>query len=157
MSNTDYTIGSLKHTCFLILFFLISFLAVAQTKITGKVTADGKPVAGATVSVKGTTNATQTDNTGDFAITASSNATLEVSAIGFTAIEIPVNNRTTIDAKLQTSSTQMEQVVVVGYGTQRRRDITGSVSSVNAAQIEKVPVTTLAQAIQGRAAGVQVI
>lgn len=157
MSNTDYTIGSLKQFCFLILFSCISFAAFSQSKITGKVTADGKPVAGATVSVKGTTTATQTNNNGEFSIIASPDATLEISAVGFTAIEIKVNNRTSIDAGLQTSSTQMEQVVVVGYGTQRRRDVTGSISSVNAAQIEKVPVTTLDQAIQGRAAGVQVI
>lgn len=157
MSNTDYTIGSIKHFCFLILFFSFSFFALAQTKVTGRVTADGKPLSGATVSVKGTTTATQTDNNGNFSISASPDATLEISAVGFTSIEIKVNNRTTVDAALQTSSTQMEQVVVVGYGTQRRRDITGSISSVNAAQIEKVPVTTLDQAIQGRAAGVQVI
>jgi TonB-linked SusC/RagA family outer membrane protein len=157
MSNADYTLRFLKQLCFLILFFSISFFAFAQTKITGRVTADGKPIAGASVSVKGTTTATQTDNGGNFAITASPNATLEVSAIGFTVIEIPVNNRTTIDANLQTSSTQMEQVVVVGYGTQRRRDVTGAISSVTAAQIEKLPVTTLDQAMQGRAPGVQVI
>jgi TonB-dependent starch-binding outer membrane protein SusC len=157
MSNTDYTIGSIKHLCLLILFFSFSFFGFAQTKVTGRVTADGKPLSGATVSVKGTTTATQTDNNGNFSISASPEATLEISAVGFTVIEIKVNNRTTVDAALQTSSTQMEQVVVVGYGTQRRRDVTGSISSVNAAQIEKVPVTTLDQAIQGRAAGVQVI
>jgi TonB-dependent starch-binding outer membrane protein SusC len=157
MSNTDYTIGSVKHLCFLVLFFSFSLFALAQTKVTGRVTADGRPLPGATVSVKGTTTATQTDNSGNFSILASPDATLEISAVGFTAIELKVNNRTTVDAALQTSSSQMEQVVVVGYGTQRRRDVTGSISSVNAAQIEKVPVTTLDQAIQGRAAGVQVI
>lgn len=157
MSNTDYTVGSLKHFCFLILSFSLSLFALAQTRVTGRVTADGKPVLGATINVKGTTTATQTDNNGDFSIMASPNATLEISAIGFTTIEVNVNNRTTVNATLQTSSTQMEQVVVVGYGTQKRKDVTGSISSVNAAQIEKVPVTTLDQAIQGRAAGVQVI
>jgi len=158
MSNTDYTIGSLKQSCFLILFFSFSLFAFAQTRVTGKITGpDGKPVVGATVSVKGTTTATQTDNNGDFAISASPNSTLVVSAVGYTSFEVKVNNRTNVDATLQQSNSQMEQVVVVGYGTQRRRDVTGSISSVNAAQIEKVPVTTLDQAIQGRAAGVQVI
>lgn len=158
MSNTDYMIGSTKRISFLIVFFSFSLFAFAQTRVTGKVAGpDGKPVAAATVSVKGTSTVTQTDNNGDFAIVASPNATLEISAIGFLTVEVKVNNRTSVDATMQLSSSQMEQVVVVGYGTQRRRDVTGSVSSVNAAQIEKVPVTTLDQAIQGRAAGVQVI
>jgi TonB-dependent starch-binding outer membrane protein SusC len=157
MSTSDYSIGSLKQFCFLILFFSISIFAFAQTRVTGKVTAEGKPFAGATVNVKGTTTATQTDNNGDFAILASPNSILEISAVGFTAVEIKVNNQSTVSVNLQTSSTQMEQVVVVGYGTQRRKDVTGAISSVSAATIEKVPVTTAQQALQGRAAGVQII
>jgi TonB-linked SusC/RagA family outer membrane protein len=157
MSTSDYSIGSLKQFCFLILFFSISIFAFAQTRVTGKVTAEGKPFAGATVNVKGTTTATQTDNNGDFSILASPNSILEISAVGFTAVEIKVNNQSTVSVNLQTSSTQMEQVVVVGYGTQRRKDVTGAISSVSAATIEKVPVTTAQQALQGRAAGVQII
>jgi len=158
MSTTDYSIGSLKQFCFLILFFSISSFAFAQNRVTGKITgSDGKPVPGASVTVKGTTTVTQTDNNGEFSISASPNATLEITAIGFATVEVKVGNRTSVDATLQLSSSQLEQVVVVGYGTQRRKDVTGAISSVNAATIEKVPVTTAQQALQGRAAGVQII
>jgi TonB-dependent starch-binding outer membrane protein SusC len=158
MSNSDYTVGSVKRLCFLIIFFSVSLLALAQTKVTGKIIgSDGKPVPGASVAVKGTTTVTQTDNNGEFSISASPSATLEITAIGFAPTDVKVNNRTSVDATLQLSSSQMEQVVVVGYGTQRRKDVTGAISSVNAATIEKVPVTTAQQALQGRAAGVQII
>jgi TonB-dependent starch-binding outer membrane protein SusC len=158
MSNSDYTVGSVKRLCFLIIFFSVSLFALAQTRVTGNITgSDGKPVPGASVAVKGTSTVTQTDNNGEFSISAPPNGTLEITAIGFAASDVKVNNRTSVDATLQLSSSQMEQVVVVGYGTQRRKDVTGAISSVNAATIEKVPVTTAQQALQGRAAGVQII
>src|SRR5690242_8613923 len=113
MSITDLLIGSLKQLCFLILCVLFSYFAIAQTKLTGRITgSDGKPVVGATITVKGTTTATQTDNKGDFVIDASPNSVLVVTAIGFTQVEVNVNGRGNINATLQTSSSQLEQVVV---------------------------------------------
>src|SRR5207253_3140248 len=110
-----------------------------------------------TIVVKGTKNGTAADNNGNFKLNAAGNATLVVSAIGYASQEVPVNNQSNIVVRLISGSQSLEQVVVVGYGTQRRRDVTGSIASVNAATIAKVPVTTLDQALQGRATGVQII
>lgn len=106
--------------------------------------------------VKGTTNTTQTDNTGAFSISASPGATLVFTAVGFARQEVRVGSQGSIEVRLEGTSQQLEQVVVVGYGTQKRKDVTGAISSVSAATIEKVPVISAAQALQGRAAGVQV-
>src|SRR3982751_3408782 len=94
MSITDYTHGSLKHACFLILFFSFSFFAIAQTKITDKVTGtDGKPFSGATVAIKGTNVATTTADDGSFSISVpNANATLVVSYVGYESQEVRVSS-----------------------------------------------------------------
>ena len=136
-------------------------MALSQSKkITGKVTDSntGQELAGATVAVEGSAVATTTDNSGYFTIEVpSSNAVLVFSYVGSVVQKIRVGNRPVIDVSLTSDTRQLSQVVVVGYGSQKRKDLTGSVSSIGDAQIEKVPVTTLDQAIQGRAAGVNVI
>lgn len=141
-------------------FFCISFsfqiVSAQSSAIKGRVTSGDSALPNVTVQVKGKTVSTQTDNSGNFTISAPSNATLVFSAVGYGQQEVRVNNRTAIDVRMQATSAQLEQVVVVGYGTQRRKDLTGSVSSVNAETIAKAPVTTVDQALQGRAAGVQV-
>ncbi len=140
-------------------FFCISFsfqVVSAQSVIKGRVTSGDSALPNVTVQVKGKTISTQTDNSGNFTISAPSNATLVFSAVGYGQQEMRVNNRTAIDVRMQGTTAQLEQVVVVGYGTQKRKDLTGSVSSVNAATIAKVPVISASQALQGRAAGVQV-
>ena len=158
MSIARILSGFQKQSSLLILFVFISSIAFSQTKVSGRIIgSDNKPVAGATVSVKGTTTATQTDNAGDFTISAPSNSTLVITAVGFSPLEVDVNGRATVNATIQTTSSQLEQVVVVGYGTQRRKDVTGAISSVTSAQIDKIPVTTAQQALQGRAAGVQIV
>ena len=146
-----------RKSLFLIFLTLSSNLIFAQSTVRGKVTSGDSALSNITVNVKGTATSTQTDNGGNFAISAAPNSTLVFSGIGFNQLEVAVNNRTTFDVQLVNSASQLNEVVVVGYGTQKRKDITGSISSINAAQMEKVPVTTVDQAIQGRAAGVQVI
>jgi TonB-dependent starch-binding outer membrane protein SusC len=142
-------------------FLLFSNLIFAQQKtISGKVmdATAGQPVIGSTVSVKGSKQATQTNNDGTFTLSVPNSAkTLVISSIGFETQDISINGQTQISVLLKTATSSLNEVVVVGYGTQRRRDVTGSISSVNAATIEKVPVTTLDQALQGRAAGVQIV
>src|SRR3954453_22926778 len=133
-------------------------LAQTQT-VTGKVTsavAADSALTGVSVQVKGSKTGTVTDNNGNFSINAPATGTLVFSAVGYTTQEVSVNNRSTVNVQLAADVQSLQQVVVVGYGTQRRRDLTGSIASVSAAQIEKVPVTTVDQALQGRAAGVQV-
>ncbi|MBC9932116.1 TonB-dependent receptor [Chitinophaga qingshengii] len=128
-------------------------------KITGKVTSkkDGTPIPGATVTIKGTSKGTVTSPDGSFTLNAPDNATLVVSFIGYTSQEIPVNNRQDIPVSLEESVSQMQQVVVVGYGVQRKVDITGSIAQVKGEEINKQPVTNAMSGLQGKVAGVQIV
>jgi TonB-linked SusC/RagA family outer membrane protein len=153
----ETAIGRGLITSLLLLF--THFALFAQSRpVTGKVSAsdNGNTLPGATVKVKGSNVTTSTDADGNFTITASPNAILTVSMIGYTAQDIPLGNSTTITVRLVTDPQALQQVVIVGYGQVKRRDLTGAVASVSADQIAKVPVTTLDQALQGRAPGVQV-
>jgi len=143
----------------LVLFSFLSFSAFSQTiQITGRVTTDaGQPLVSASVTVSGTTTGVTTDEAGNFTINAPANGSLVFSSVGYVSQTIPINNRTTVNVTLVSSAQQLEQVVVVGYGTQRRRDVTGAVASVSGAEIAKQPVQTPTQAIQGKVAGVQII
>ena len=143
-----------------ITFLLVATLpAFAQKKVEGKVTgSDGKPVFGANVSVKGTTITTSTTSEGVYSITLPANASVLVfSYVGYDSYEINVSGKSTADVTLNLQSTNLNEVVVVGYGTVKRKDLTGAISSVSAATIEKIPVISATQALQGRASGVQII
>ncbi|WP_198664909.1 SusC/RagA family TonB-linked outer membrane protein [Lewinella sp. IMCC34191] len=126
--------------------------------VSGRVTSNtGETLIGATVLVKGTSTGTVTDIDGDYALAdIGENDTLIFSSIGFLTAEIPVNGRTTIDVQLQENVAALDEIVVVGYGTQRKSDITGSVASVPQDRLENLPVTNVLQAIQGTTAGLQV-
>ena len=139
-----------------ILFINASF---AQQNIKGTVTdaATGETLIGVSVLVKGTTTGTQTDINGMFSITAPANSTLTFTYIGYATQEVAVTNQTTINIKLAAQAKQLAQVVVIGYGTQRRRDVTGAVANVSGEDLARQPVQTPTQALQGKAAGVQVI
>jgi TonB-linked SusC/RagA family outer membrane protein len=155
--------NSLSMTLILSLFFMAFnvFGAFAQNRpVSGTVTAgdDGSKLPGVSVLVKGTSNGTVTNANGAYTINAPENATLIFSYVGYASQELPVNNRPTINVILNSDAQSLQQVnvVAVGYGTARRQDVTGSISSVTSEQLAKVPVTTTDQALQGRAAGVQV-
>src|SRR5690606_27160581 len=110
---------------------LNAFSLSLQKGITGTVIDEiGAPLSGATVLEKGTINEAKTDHDGNFAIQVSPNAVLQISFIGYETKEVPVNGKSKIAIQLDPGSTQLEDVVVVGYGTQRRSDITGSIASV---------------------------
>jgi TonB-linked SusC/RagA family outer membrane protein len=139
-----------------------SFLrANAQDRqITGTVTAteNKQPLPGATVAVKGTKIATTTDAQGKYRITVPSGATtLVFSSASHVTYEIPINGRSVIDADLIAEVKALDDVVVVGYSTVKRKDLTGSVSSVSAKQLKDFPLSSAAEALQGKLAGVQVI
>jgi TonB-linked SusC/RagA family outer membrane protein len=126
--------------------------------VSGKVTnAAGEGLGGASVAVKGTSLGTITSNSGEYSLTVPDNAILVFSSVGYEDLELAVNGNTVINAVLKPSTKLLEQVVVVGYGVQRKRDLTGSVSSVSGSEIVKQPVLTATQAIQGKVAGVQII
>ncbi|HLW20796.1 MAG TPA: carboxypeptidase-like regulatory domain-containing protein, partial [Cyclobacteriaceae bacterium] len=115
------------------LMFLGSSLLAQTVQVTGQVTDEsGEPIPGATVLVKGTTTGMATDMDGQYSLSAPSDAVLVFSFIGFQAQEIAIGNRSVIDVTLVSDFGSLEEVVVIGYGTVRKRDLTGAVSSVNA-------------------------
>jgi TonB-linked SusC/RagA family outer membrane protein len=145
--------------CLNLSLVLISLSGYAQSKlVTGKITGsdNGLPLPGVTVKIKGSTQATGSKPDGTYSITAGSNETLVFSFVGFLNQEVVINGRSVINVSLSPDNKTLTEVVVVGYGTTKRKDLTGSVSSVTAEQIAKVPVTALDQALQGRSSGVQV-
>ncbi|QBA65583.1 TonB-dependent receptor [Muriicola soli] len=128
-----------------------------QQTVTGTVTDDlGAPLPGANVLVKGTTNGTQTDFDGNYTITADANATLIFSYVGFARQEIPINGQSRIDVQMAEDASQLSEVVVTGYSTQTRGDITGSVASVDISEATKAPLVNAAEALEGRVTGVTV-
>lgn len=145
------------------LFFsclIVSFQVFAQQKnVTGTVTDDkSEPLPGVTVMVKGTTTGTITDAQGKYSISAKQGSTLVFSFIGMTSHEVKVENKSTIDVKLVSSTKLMDEVVVVGYGTQKRADLTGAVATIDIAQtIGTRPVTDLAHGLQGTSPGLTIL
>jgi TonB-dependent starch-binding outer membrane protein SusC len=137
--------------------FLFTLHVFAQNRVTGTVTDPaGRGVAGATVTVKGTNNATSTNDQGVFMITAPATGTLVISAVGYGTQEVPVQNRSEISVSMSTQESNLNEVVVIGYGTARRRDLTGAVATVNEKNFNKGVFTSPDQLIQGKVAGVQI-
>ncbi|UHG92194.1 SusC/RagA family TonB-linked outer membrane protein [Spirosoma oryzicola] len=126
--------------------------------ITGTVKSQsGETLPGINVVVKGTTKGTTTDVNGKFTLDVPTNAVLVFSGIGFTTQEIAVNNRTVIAISLATDNKQLDEVVVVGYGTQKRESLTNSVAQIGAAEVARRPVSNIQQSLQGQLPGVTVL
>ena len=141
----------------LVLVLVISTAWAQDRTISGKVTGaeDGAPLPGVNVLVKGTSNGAITDIDGNYKITLSDEAaTLVFSFVGYQSVEIAIGPRSVIDVALETDVQQLTEVVVTGYGSSIKQDLTGNIASVKSEEIEMQPVTTVEQAIQGRTAGV---
>lgn len=136
----------------------VAVMKIVEKTITGSVANEaGEPLAGATVLAKGTRQGVLTDNMGRYSITVPDNVTaLVISYIGYAPQEVEIENRTVINVVMADNVSLLDEVVVVGYGTQERKDLTGSVASVNSRDITALPTTNAATALQGRAAGVAV-
>ncbi|SNR67494.1 TonB-linked outer membrane protein, SusC/RagA family [Maribacter sedimenticola] len=130
---------------------------VPQSVVTGTVSDEMGPLPGASVLVKGTTNGTQTDFDGNFTIEAPNDAILVISYIGYKTMEVAVDSQTTINVTLLEDASKLDEVVVTGYGTQAKKDLTGAVSVVDTDELLATPATTFAQQLQGRAAGVSIV
>jgi TonB-dependent starch-binding outer membrane protein SusC len=151
----------LKTKVLFVLFVLfLSFNVLAQNKkISGKViSSTNNPVAGVTVQVKGTSLSTATAEDGSFSITppGSGRVVLVITSVGFERQEINVNDDESVTVTLKEESRSLEDVVVVGYGTQRKADLTGSVTSLRGDKLKELPIVSIEQAMMGRMAGVQV-
>ncbi|MBL3658171.1 SusC/RagA family TonB-linked outer membrane protein [Fulvivirga sediminis] len=149
--------GRIVPGLIMLLIFITTF-SYSQTQIKGRITDDaGSPLPGASVLVKGTSKGTVTDINGDYTLSASPSDVLIISFIGYQAKEVTVGSQTTLNVTLADDTQQLSEVVVVGYGTQKRADVTGAIASVDAEEITSVPVATADQALQGRAPGVTVV
>ena len=144
----------------LICLLLTFFGARAQQgiNVTGTVSDAMGPLPGASVVVKGTTKGTQTDFDGNYELSGvQPDAILIFSYIGFSTQEISVDGRTDISLTLQEDTQALDEVVVIGYGTQKKSDLTGSIATVKAEEIEKTPAANVMQSLQGKVSGVQIV
>lgn len=131
---------------------------VTELQVTGKVTsATGEAIAGASVNIKGSSVGVATAADGTFSINVPDSAVLVISSIGFITEEIAVNGRSTIDVVLRAAETSLEQVVVVGYGTQRKRDLTGSITTVKGEDLARMPAANPVSSLQGKVAGLTIV
>lgn len=150
-----------KTRYWLALFITAAFSISAMAQnitVKGNVTDNtGEPLIGATILQKGTKVGTATDIDGNYTITVSPNATLIVSYIGYNPQDVAVKGRKTIDVVLESSATTLDEFVAIGYGVVKKKDLTGAVSSVSGSELVKAPVTSAAAALQGKAAGVNIV
>lgn len=130
----------------------------ADIRVVGRVTTPGgEPVSGASIVVKGSTTGTYTDGLGNFAITVPENAILVVTAIGYNSIEVSVAGKQQLDIQLTQSTAQMDEVVVIGYGTANRRDLTGSIAKVDGTIIAAQPNANPLSSLQSKVAGLSIV
>lgn len=146
------------HACFRFvlssfLFIFCSVTAIAQKTITGRVTSGDSALAGVTIQVKNEKIASVTDENGRYSISVPSNAVLEFSYVGYNTAEEKVGNRSVINVMLRNNNQQLVDVVVVGYGTQRKATLTGSVSAIKGSEVTKAPVMNVSNALAGRLPG----
>lgn len=143
-------------------FFILALIIPVATHaqditVSGTITSeDGAALPGVYVLVKGTSTGTVSDTDGKYVIKASPQSVLVFTFIGMRNMEVAVNNQTQLDVHMEADISQLDEVVVVGYGTQKKSDLTGSVASVSSKEIKSAPLISLSQALQGRAPGVQV-
>lgn len=148
-----------KHVLGVLLAIAVPICATAQNvTVKGQVKDDaGEPLALVSIAEDGTTNGTVTDLDGNYSISVPSNATLKFSFMGYTTVTEQVNGRTTINVTLSEDAELLDEVVVIGYGVQKKSDLTGAVASVNASSLKALSTTDAAAALQGKVSGIQVL
>ncbi len=152
--NTDLTFKVLNNNLIVV---LSGKLQRQSIRITGTVTGDNnEPLSGVSVQVKGASAGTSTDNKGEYSITAGEKDTLVFSYIGYTSRELPVNGQNVLNAQLNTSNKALDQVVVIGYGSQRKGDITSAISTISTKDVASRPIISTSEVLAGKAPGVQV-
>src|ERR1700681_1481903 len=149
-----------KLPLLVLLVFGLYVHGFAQNRLLkGKVTDEhGKPLVGASINIKNTTASTSTDSAGNFQLplTAKGKPVLVVSFVGYLSTEYAIGGGTFFNVQLKNSSQSLNDVIVVGYGTQRKKDVTGAISTVNSDEIQKRPLVRVEQALQGTTPGVAV-
>ncbi|MBX2966366.1 MAG: TonB-dependent receptor [Cyclobacteriaceae bacterium] len=152
--------GMIRFLSFLCFALLLTVTAFAQSTVRGKVTDEsGSGLPGVNILIRGTTSGTTSDANGDYSLelpSGADQATLVFSFIGYETQEVAVNGRSIVNVNMTVNAQTLSEVVVVGYGTQRKADVTGSLVSMRNTDLQEVPVANLQQALQGRMAGVEV-
>jgi TonB-linked SusC/RagA family outer membrane protein len=151
------TMRKLLSLCLVYLILSQSYLFAQNARVTGKVTdQDNAALPGVSILISGTSQGTVTDGEGNFVLNAPGDGTLVFSFIGYESQTVAINNRSSIEIKMIQESRSLGELVVVGYGTQKKTDVTGALSVVSTREFSQQPITRLDQVLQGRAAGVQV-
>ncbi|MES2794693.1 MAG: carboxypeptidase-like regulatory domain-containing protein, partial [Bacteroidota bacterium] len=150
--------SKIKHFfCSLALMLLTISAIQAQQQIRGKVTGqDGDALVGVNVSVKGTTRGTTTDANGDYRIEAALNSILVFSYVGFTVNEVTIKSNQEINVTMKPNDSILDEVVVVGYGSVNKKEVTGAVQTLKYKELQDIPVSQIGQKLQGQVAGVQI-
>lgn len=150
----------IKHVAMLTMALCIHFLSFSQntSQVTGIVadSADGKPLVGVSVTVQGSSKGTKTNSAGAFTIDAAKGASLVFSFTGYNSQTVVVGDENEINLTMSATSQNLSEVVVVSYGTQKKRELTGAISNINAREVKDLPVPNIGQKLQGRLAGVQI-
>ena len=151
--------SGVSRILFLLTFFCFTLMSYGQTNVTGKVTdSKGEALIGVNVKIKGTQQGTITDIDGLFRLSvANTNQVLELSYVGYRTQEIPLKGKTSLNITLQEDTELLDEVVVVGYGTQKKISVTGAISSVSEREIIKAPSVGITNVIGARVAGVSML
>ncbi len=153
--GTELTYKLLENNLIVV---LSNTLALQDIKITGKITDNnGEPLSGVTVTVKGTSTGTTTDNTGTFTLTVPEKGILVISYIGYVSQEVPVNSQSVVNIRLVLSSKALDDVVVIGYGSASKRDLTGSIVKIDGKVVADKPNPNPISSLQGQVAGLSVV
>src|SRR5690606_25474793 len=140
------------------LFLLFSMIVQAQLSVQGTVMDEnGAPLPGAAVLLKNTDQGTITDFDGNFVIQAPGDGTLVFSYLGYITLEEGIGGRSQISVSLVPDVSQLEEIVVVGYGTQKKSVVTGAISGVKASELQDLPITRIEQSLQGRTSGITIV
>ena len=147
---------TLRRSLFWVACLSVIFAQAQDRTVTGKVTSaeDGSGMPGVSITIKGTTRGANTDSEGNYKIAVTDKARLVFSFVGFSTVEEEVGNRSVINVKISADSKTLNEVIVTGYGSQIKRDLTGNIAQVKSKDIENMPTPSVDQALQGRAAGV---
>lgn len=146
-------------TFIFIFLFILNYDSLSQNiiHVKGKIVDDtGQPVIGASISVAGGTTGASSNDLGEFEISAAIRSTLNISSVGYSTQSVRINNNQFLNIVLKATTKGLEEVIVVGYGTQRKSDVTGSIVRVDEKALKEVPVANLTQALTGRAAGIDI-
>src|SRR5690606_12101667 len=156
MRKPDF-VSPVRFRLLFLLFFLLANTVWAQEReVKGRVMSEaGNPLVGVSIHVKGTTVSTSSGEGGQFSLAANPGTILVFSYVGFATQEYTLGNETDLQITMSSSESQLDEVVVVGYGTQRKEAVTGSVASISGEKMNEVPAANITQALQGRVAGVQ--